>query len=135
MGKTSDIASLENTLVAAEQIIGRAFRITEGPPFNMAAEEEFAGIEIDGDKATLFWPEYEDGYYAGDGSMQRQSVSFPSRLLLMSLEEIATWKAAEQAKHDAKQKAVREVEERKRAEQQTAHEKAVYEMLKAKFGA
>jgi hypothetical protein len=61
----SDTSKLQDTLYEAAQILERARLIVSGAPFWQSADdEEFAKIVIDGEKATLFWPEVHSGYHA-----------------------------------------------------------------------
>lgn len=116
-----------------EQILERAFLITDGPPFFMIAEQEYARISVDGDEATLIWPEYAGGYYAGDGSIETQSIKFPAELLLMSIDQLKVWKAAHRKQYDDNEKAKREFEARARAAQRTAEELRLLAALKEKY--
>ncbi len=85
---TSD---MQNALYEADQFKQRAFLIA--PSYSMTvAEPDYANLIVDGDTATLVWPEYTSDYYGG-GYLERQSVSFPANLLLLSDDELAAWKA------------------------------------------
>lgn len=132
MSKTD---KLQTILYEADQILGRAKLITGNAPFFMyVGEPEYAKLVIDGETAELFWPESESGYY-NSCSIERQRVQFPSELLLMSVEEIATWKADQRRIYDAEQKAKNVRETKQRAEHQTAMELQTLAALKAKYGA
>jgi len=127
-------ATIAQILYEANQILDRAKIITVDAPFWMGAErEEFAKIVIDGDKATLSWPEVESGYY-NSCSIEIQSVTFPSELLLMSIDEIKVWKKDQRAKYDAEQKAQQDRDMRERAERQTALELQTLAVLQKKYG-
>lgn len=124
---------LQATLYEADQILKRAKRITESAPFWMsAADSEFAQVAIDGETAVLSWPEAQSGYY-DSCSVEAQSVKFPTKLLLMSMDEIGVWQIEERKKYDAEQaeKKARLLVER--AREQTALELSTLAKLKAKY--
>lgn len=128
------LEDLQSAVDFSVGLIDRARFITEGAPFFMIAEEEFAKIVIDGEMATLFWPEINGGYYAGDGCMERQNCSFPASLLLLSLSELKAWKLSEQARHDAKERENSERAKRERAVVDRQLELSMLAALKAKYG-
>jgi hypothetical protein len=132
MTKTTD--DLQGLLYEASQILERAKLITGDAPFFMYCDDDFAEILIDGESACLRWPEAHSGYY-DSCSIEVQSCSFPSALLLMSVEEIKTWKIEQRKIYDAEQKAKKEREARERAANQTAQELHTLAALKAKYGA
>jgi|SRR6185503_2763731 len=130
MAKTD---KLQTILYEADQILERAMLITGDAPFFMyVGEREYAKLIIDGETATLFWPESESGYY-NSCSIECQSVNFPSELLLMSVEEIATWKVKQREQYDAKEKAKAEAAARTREIQKKALELQTLAALKAKY--
>lgn len=125
---------LQNSLYEADQILQRACLLTEGAPFWMLCyDKTFAKVLVDGETATLSWPEVQSGYY-DSCSIEEQSASFPSELLLMSIDEINAWKIEQRKKYDADQKAKDEREAKDRAERQTALELQTLAALKAKYG-
>jgi hypothetical protein len=131
---TKTIADLQNTLSDAARILERAKMITEGAPFWMICDDDFAEILIDGEGACLRWPEAHSGYY-DSCSIEAQSCSFPAALLLMSVDEIKAWKVEQRSIYDAEQKAKNEREAQQRAADQTANELRTLAALKAKYGA
>lgn len=134
-GEAATVADLQDKLCDAHEIKERAFLIVYGPPFNMGvSEENYANLEIDGDKATLVWPEYTSDYYGG-GYLEQQTVSFPSELLLMTVDEIKIWKDGEQKKYDQQQWIAGQEAKRRREEWQTAQELQALAFLKQKYGA
>jgi hypothetical protein len=128
----SDLRALMETYAG---LVDKAKRIIAGAPYFTACAEEFGDLRIVGDNAVLYWPEWESGYYAGDGSIERQSLGFPLSLLLLSDDALSVWKdeqkfaydarvAAEQANNATAAKMMREKQERQ-----------MYVALKAKFEA
>lgn len=126
------VGKLQDTLYEAHLILERACLISEGAPFWMRADD-FAQIVIDGETATLSWPEARSGYYESC-DIECQSVTFPSELLLMSVEEIAVWKIGQRKQYDTEQQVKQERETRERAERQTALELQTLAALKKKYG-
>lgn len=129
----ASVEKLQEIIDEADQILDRAVLITGDAPFYMQADDEYAKLEIDGNKATLSWPEHTSDYYGG-GYLERQSVTFPSELLLMSTDEIGVWKAEELRKHCAKMEAENETAMRLHAERQTALELQTLAALQQKYG-
>lgn len=123
---------IKRTLEEADHILQCARLITEGAPFWMRADDTFASITIQGDVAELSWPEAESGYY-NSCSIESQRVTFPAELLLMTVDQIGTWKIEQRAKYDAEQKEQKERNAREAAERQTALEIRTLAALKAKY--
>ena len=127
---TKTVEEMQEILWEADQILKRAKEIvSDAPYFTYVAQEEHASIIIDDGEATIYWPEASSGYY-DSCSIETQSRSFPSELLLMDDEQFVAWKSKERAKYNEAQKArtIAAVVERER------EERAAYERLKAKFG-
>jgi hypothetical protein len=131
MTKTTD--DLQGLLYEAGQILDRAKLITGDAPFWMICDDDFAEILIDGESACLRWPEAHSGYY-DSCSIEVQSCTFPSALLLMSIDEIKAWKVEQRKLYDAEQKEKKEREAQQRAADQTANELRTLAALKAKYG-
>jgi hypothetical protein len=110
-------------------LISRACEITSDAPYwSSVYNEQYARISIDGETAKIVWPEAESDY--GDScTIGHNAVSFPARLLLMSDAELAAWKVEQRAIYD-RQKAEQAA---RNAREREAHERAVFEALKAKF--
>lgn len=124
---------MQDTLYDAYQIVERAKLITDGPPFWMCCDDDFAEVIINGAQATLRWPEAHSGYY-DSCSIEVQTVSFPSELLLMSVDEIKKWKIEQREKYDADQQAKKEREALVRAENTRLKELELFASLQAKYG-
>jgi hypothetical protein len=126
---TDTLANITRVISEYDAAVKIARFILEGPPYNMACPEDYAVLEIRGDKATLRWPEVNGGYYAGDGSLEWQSASFPADMLVSSRDDLVAWKAGQikiaDATADAEMKRWKEV--------QAIQERRAYEALKAKF--
>jgi hypothetical protein len=53
--------------------------------------ENTARLYLKGGKARIEWPEWDAGYYAGDGSIETQSIEFDQSLLNMTPHELGEW--------------------------------------------
>lgn len=91
-------------------------------------EERCARLTIEGDEATLSWPDIEYAY--GDSSLEVESKSFPAHLLTMPPAEFAAWKEEQISKGKAAQLA----SDAARAEQRKRDELATLAALKQKYG-
>ena len=121
------------SLAVVADIVERACIITGDAPYFMCAEPEFAKVEIDEGRATLFWPEWAGGYYAGDGNIERQSVTFPVKLLLLTRDELAAWKIEEKRRYEAREEEKRAASLVDRAARQTELELATLGQLMVKY--
>ena len=91
-------------------------------------EEWACRVSVEGDRATLHYPELEAGYY-DDYRTEHRKVSFPAHLLTMPAEEFAAWKRmSKKRKEEANQAAI---EESRR--QQERLERETLAALKAKY--
>ena len=135
---SEDIANTETalSLEEAEQHISevanltsRALQIVGGAPyFKYVSDAAFAYLCLDGDEATLVWPEDESDGYGGSG-IETHQIAFPSRLLFLSHEDFLAWKAEARREYDTRAKRDREAQTAARE----AQERATYEALKRKY--
>jgi hypothetical protein len=130
---TDTLANIARVISEYDAAVKIARFILEGPPYNMACPEDYAVLEIKGYKATLRWPEANGGYYAGDGSLEWQSASFPADMLASSRDDLVAWKAGQIKMADARMKADADAEMKRWKEVQAIQERRTYEALKAKF--
>lgn len=111
-----------------DKLIDRACDIAS-VGFSMHCDnEEFAHLSIEGDTATLSWPEAHSGYY-NSCSIETQSAKFPAALLDLSADDYVVWQKSEHAKREAK--AAEEV--RQRDALMVMREKAALAALKQKY--
>ena len=117
-------------LDAVVELIKRAVRITDAAPYwsYVTDDGKFARLTIQGETTTLRWPESEMEY--DSCTLEVEAVSFPTRLLFISDDELAKWKTAEQRK-SRREEAKREREIQSGLE---IAERAQYEELKARYG-
>lgn len=135
MSNPADIIDAYNALVA------RAIEIARDYPFNAYIDEDNGvHLEIDGDKAILFWCTYESDYYGG-GSISNSTFDMRLDFLSLTDKELADYRKrtrAEEAERNKKVAAARAkvAEDRKRMAAIRAEErdKAEFERLKTKFG-
>lgn len=120
---------LTATIAAYDALVLRAVAVAAEN--NQDAENpEFARLFVEGDTATLIWPEDENDGYGWSGLVKHQH-HFPASLLLLTDAEFSAWVAdKQQARKEAFWKRTAEEGARKRAA-----ERALYEQLKAKFEA
>lgn len=123
-----------NAILQFEHLVEKAILVTGGAPFFMGAEQEFSKLEVSGDTAVLYWPEWAGGYYAGDGNIERQSCSFPAELLLMSKPEIEVWSAEQKRIYDEHQRLQAEQQARLNAERKRRDDLAMLSRLKSIYG-
>jgi hypothetical protein len=128
----SDLRALMETYAG---LVDKAKRIIANAPYFTACAEEFGDLRIVGDNAVLYWPEWESGYYAGEGSIERQSRGFPLSLLLLSDDALSAWKDEQQLAYDARAAAVRASTDTAAKMLREKQERQMYVALKAKFEA
>jgi hypothetical protein len=111
-----------------DKLIARACDIAS-VGFRMYCDhEEFARLSIEGDTATLMWPEAQSGYY-NSCSIETQAAKFPAALLDLSADDYAVWQKSELTKRAAK--AAEEV--RQQDALMVMREKAALAELKRKY--
>lgn len=118
----------KHCIATYDALVDRALSIVrEAPYWCFVGEPTYARLHIDGATATLVWPETDSSY---DGcTIESSQQPFDAKLLLLSDDELAKWKVEQRAIYDREQaaKAVQQANDRE------AHERAVFEALKAKF--
>lgn len=120
--------SLEDITDVYAELVTKAISIvSDAPYFHFTPNEDYARITISGDTVSLYSPKEDTDYDVPYVSNER--VNFPLVLLLMSDEEIATWKVVERGLYDKRQ----EEEKKNAAAKRDAVERAKYEELKEKF--
>jgi len=120
---------IEKTIAEYNRLVARACEIAEKlPPFT-GADPELAKLEIAGEVATLYWPEWAGGYYAGEGNIERQSYSFSSALLVEGPEADA-YVVAKNAEYEEAQRLRTENEKRNRE----LAERRTLDLLLARYG-
>jgi len=119
----------DQTLLEFQQLLNRALVIVvDAPHWSYVGEPRYARLTIDGDEATLIWPEIEsDGY--GWSGIEPRSVTFESRLLFVGKAELAIWKQDKRAEYDAKQR----LNAADAAAARERQERATLAALKAKY--
>lgn len=119
----------EAALEATSALITRALAVASGAPnWKFVANEEFAQLSLDGDEATLIWPENETSYDLT--TVGAQTFTFPVELLFIDEAAFVAWKADARAQYDRKH----EDEKRKARQAVEAQERATFEALKRKYG-
>jgi hypothetical protein len=111
---------MKDTIAAYDALVARAIAIVDKAPFwRYVGEPSFARLTVDGDTATLMWPE----------AIQACHVSFASALLTLSGREFDEWKAEEMRLHQRKERErkAQEIAEREQSE------RAALAALKAKY--
>lgn len=114
-------------------LVERAVDLVDGPPYwKNVHHEETALLNVsDDDNATLTWWDSASDY---DGhTIESESVTFPTSLLLMNDEARANWKANEREKYDAAQEAKYKREAEQREINVERQERAALAALKAKY--
>ena len=112
-------------------LVARAVRVVAGAPFwKYVSESEsgFACLSIEGETATLVWPEASGGLDEGS-SIEPESCSFPVALLFISDDELAAWRAEQRTIYERVEQARLTVI----ASATEARERAVLAQLKAKY--
>ncbi len=114
-----------------EVLISRALEIVDRAPFwkCVYGAEEWARLTIEGNVATIAWPEVYLEY--DNPVIDRESCSFKASLLFITDEELTTWKKEQLKIYEEAQKA-RDTEAR--AYKETT-ERALYARLKERFDA
>ena len=118
-------------LDAVAGLIKRAVEITHKAPYWVCViddDETFAQLQIRGKRATLRWPAVETEW--DYSTLETEQVSFPTRLLFISDDELAAWKLEQERKYE-REKAGRTS---KRQQVKEAEERAEFERLKAQYG-
>jgi hypothetical protein len=119
---------MKDTIAAYDALVARAIAIVDKAPFwRYVGEPSFARLTVDGDTATLMWPEAET--YYDSTTIQACHVSFASALLTLSGREFDEWKAEEMRLHQRKERErkAQEIAEREQSE------RAALAALKAKY--
>lgn len=118
-------------IAALDVLVERAIAIVSKAPYwvFIPNDTKFAKLRIRGNGVTvLFWPTIETQY--DFSTIEREEVTFPTRLLFITDDELATWKSEQQRKCERE-------EARRTREQQLAQEvkeRAEFERLKALYG-
>jgi hypothetical protein len=127
-----DLDAALAALDLVDALTARAIEIVDGssdPRLAYVGEKELAKLDIDGDEATLSWPE---SHY-DESPIETKVQRFPAFLLFLDEAALADWKA--------RQLELQEAEWRKRAQDQAtqnraeaeARDRAEWARLKAKF--
>ena len=111
-------------------LIKRALEITDKAPYwsHVNDNGKFARLTIQGETTTLRWPCAEMEY--DFCTLETEQVSFATRLLFISDDELAAWKLEQERKYDREY--AKRTRERQR-KQETA-ERAEFKRLKALYG-
>lgn len=119
--------SPEEIITEYGKLMNRAVAIVSGAPYWEGPDGEYAHVTINGDVATLSWPEAESNY--DSCSLEGYSFAFPAALLFMDDTRFDEWKAEQVAE------AKRQSEARQRAyqEMKRQEELATLAALKAKY--
>ena len=128
----SDLRALMETYAG---LVNKAKLIIPDAPYFTSCSEEFGDLRIVGDNAVLYWPEWESGYYAGEGSIERQSLPFPLSLLLLSDDALSVWKDEQKFAYDARMAAEKANTAAAAKMLREKQERQMYVALKAKFEA
>ena len=112
-----------------EQYNALVSRAIEAVDDENIVEEWACRVSVEGDMATLHYPELEAGYYDDDYHTEHRKVSFPAHLLTMPAEEFAAWKRMSKKRKDEANQAA--IEESRR--QQERLERETLAALKAKY--
>ena len=112
-----------------EALVSRALEIiVKAPYWKFAYEaEDWARLTIEGNDATITWPEVYVEYESP--SIERESCSFKASLLFITDDELAIWKKEQLEVYE---KAQEERDAEARADKETA-ERALYARLKERY--
>jgi hypothetical protein len=119
---------MKDTIAAYDALVARAIAIVDKAPcWQFVGEPDFARLKIDGETATLVWP--EDETYYDSTTIKTRYVSFDAVLLTLSDRELSEWKAEQMRLYEQKEKE-RKAQEIAVREQ---NERAALAALKAKY--
>ena len=112
-----------------QALVSRALEIINKAPYwKFAYEaEEWAHLTIEGDVATIAWPEAYIDY--DSPIIERESCSFKASLLLITDKELAIWKKEQ---FEIYEKAQKERDAEVKVDKETA-ERALYARLKERY--
>ena len=118
-------------LDTSDKLIQRAAKIVDKAPYwaYIHGETKFAKLQILGNgTAVLRWPTAETEWDMA--TLECDEVSFPTRLLFISDDELATWKSEQAREYERKTAETH----REQAQQREDEDRAQYEQLKARYG-
>lgn len=118
-------------IAALDGLIQRALEITDKAPYWTYVNDDgkFARLQIRGNgSTTLCWPSAESEWDVC--MLESNEVSFPTRLLFISDDELVTWKAEQMREYEREQARLHLEKELKKE----AAERAKFERLKARYG-
>lgn len=124
---------IEAYITNYDELIAKAIIIATGVPGFCSVEEKFARLSIDGDAATLTWPEIASGYY-NDTHIEAQTKAFPAKLLLLTTEQLTEWLAFEKIRYNNERAEQHRVITITAELNRVAQEKITYAALKQKYG-
>lgn len=132
MTKTT-LDEIRTIIAGNDELIDRAKVILRAAPnFTSVPDEQYVRLSIEGDVATLTWPESHSGYY-DSCSLEEQSQNFPAELLFMTLAESAVWSTEQRRIYDERQIAIRAEAGRLQVEKTRRDEIRMLATLKAKY--
>lgn len=122
-------------ITSYDLLVQRALDALDGAPyFKYVEQPTFARLDVDGDRATLRWPELEAGYYDSGDTIREESVEFDAAVLTMSAEAFRQWKQDSKTVYDRQQKEKQEAARKAEEVWREKQERAAYEALKRKYG-